>query len=568
MHRISRSCALAIPMALLLAACASPPSSPARSGQISSDGSQPARISAPKRVVAGIPSTPPFLYNKINIGGVGGQGSALQDLVHVGLTAYDTRNVLHPRLAAAVPSLENGLWKLLPDGRMETTWHLRPNLRWHDSTQFTSADLAFTLTVVGDPELPVLSNAAKGLIESVSYDPGTLTVMWNRPFILADALFSADLAVPMPMHLLDRAYRESKSTLLEQPFWSTEFVGTGPFRVKEFERGSHLLVEAFDGFALGRPKVDQVEVRFVSDETTLVANLLAGSIDLTLARAISAEQGGQLRDQWKEGRIENSIDDWYIMYPQFIGANPPVVTDARFRRALMHGADRQQMADTLEGGLSTVVHAVVAPSEPEYPAIESSIAKYDFDPRRAVQIVEGLGYTRGSDGFFRDRSGQKLEVEINTTRLDAHQKLMFALKGDWERIGVGVETVVIPPQRAQDGEYRATFPGFALQGHPRDLTRFLSREARLPERSYTGGNNARYMNPELDGQIDRYFSTVPTRERYQLLAQIVAHISEQLVVLPLIWRVDPTALSNRLLNIGPKGPDATQAWNAHEWDVK
>ena len=76
------------------------------------------------------------------------------------------------------------------------------------------------------------------------------------------------------------------------------------------------------------------------------------------------------------------------------------------------------------------------------------------------------------------------------------------------------------------------------------------------------------MNPELDGLIDRYFSAIPKADRNRFLAQIVHHVTDQVVVLPFAWRADPTAIASRLVNVGAKGRDATQAWNAHEWDVR
>src|SRR5438132_1600567 len=102
-------------IASIASACAGPGSALGPSSN-----PQPQRA-ALKRITAGIPSDPPILYNKLNVGGVGGQGNALQDLVHVGLTTYDIQRTLQPRLASSVPSLENGQWRLAPDGHMETT---------------------------------------------------------------------------------------------------------------------------------------------------------------------------------------------------------------------------------------------------------------------------------------------------------------------------------------------------------------------------------------------------------------------------------------------------------------
>ena len=79
-------------------------------------------------------------------------------MVHSGLTVRGDQRIRHPQLAEAVPSLENGLWRLLPDGRMETTWKLREGARWHDGVPLTSEDLLFSLQVGRDPEMSAFSS--------------------------------------------------------------------------------------------------------------------------------------------------------------------------------------------------------------------------------------------------------------------------------------------------------------------------------------------------------------------------------------------------------------------------
>src|SRR5207248_6900336 len=129
-------------------------------------------------------------------------------------------------LAEQVPSVENGLWKLLPDGTMETTWNIRPNATWHDGQPFTADDLIFTLQVVRDPELPIFGNAAYAFISDIrSSDPRTVTVTWNQPFIHADWLFSAPLALPFAKHMLQTTYQDHKSTFTEEPYWGHDYVG-------------------------------------------------------------------------------------------------------------------------------------------------------------------------------------------------------------------------------------------------------------------------------------------------------------------------------------------------------
>jgi peptide/nickel transport system substrate-binding protein len=481
---------------------------------------------------------------------------------------------LQPQLAEAVPSAENGLWKLLPDGRMETTWRIKPEARWHDGTPFTSQDLAFTLRVVSDPEIAVLRDRAYSLIEAVeAADPQTITVRWRQPYIEAATLFTHQLAQPMPRHILERVYLDSKATFTESPYFNTEYVGLGPYRVQEFVGGSHVLLRAYDDYVLGRPKIDEIEVKFISDPNVLVANVLAGSVEVTLGRGISLEQAAQVRDQWRDGQFINAVKSWLVVYPQFVNASPQIITDVRFRRALLHAVDRQQLVDTLQFGLVPVAHSILSPNQPRFKEIEErNVVRYEYDPRRAMQIVEGLGYARGQDGFFRDAAGQRLSLEFRTITTDINQKAMFAIADDWQRAGIATETVVIPTQRATDLEYRANFPAVELLRQPdnlRGMVRLHGSEARTADKGFTGTNNARYMNPELDVLIDRYLSTIPETERTQVIGQVVHHMTDQVVVMGMFFDGQPVLVSNRIVGVGPgSGEFTVQTWNAHQWDVR
>jgi peptide/nickel transport system substrate-binding protein len=455
---------------------------------------------------------------------------------------------------------------------MTITWRIRDNARWHDGTPFTAADLLFTAQVVRDRDLPEFRDPAFDSIADVQApDPRTIVVTWTRPYIRADAMFSPALAMPMQKRALEQAYTENKAAFTEQRYFNTEFVGAGPYRVKEWARGSHMVLEANGDYALGRPKIDEIEIRFIPDPTALVAVILSGAIDLTLSSTLSLEQALQLRDQWSAGHVEMTYAGWFVAYPQFVDPNPAIIGDVRFRRALMYALDRQQLVDNLMAGLSAVADSYVPPSRAEYPALAPSIVRYEYDAARARGMLEALGYTRGADGMLRDSANQPLMVEANSTTNDANVKVMLAVADFWKQVGVGVDPVVIPPQRAADQEYRSTFPGFAVQNQSNsiaDLSRLHGREARTAENRFAGGNNARYMNPEFDALIDRFFAAIPQDARTQVLAQIIRHMGEQLNVMPLVYQIDPNVIANRMVNAGPKGEEATQAWNAATWDVK
>jgi len=528
----------------------------------------PRALAATKKITAAVMSNPTVLSMELSPSGIRG-ADALVQLVNAGLTIEDNRTMLQPGLADAVPTVENGLWKVLPDGRMETTWRIRPNAKWHDGAPITSADFVFSGQVRQDRELSEFHLTVWESVDEVQApDPATVMVKWRRPYIRADGLFTTP---PLPRHLLEKLYTEEKSRFRELPYWSQEFVGAGPYRLKEWASASYLILEAHDSYVLGRPRIDIVEVKIIPESSTLVANLLAGAVELTLGLTLSLEQAVQVRDQWRGGRVDVNVQDWVVMFPQFINANPSVITDLRFRRALIQAIDREQMAETIQYGLVPVAHAIVYPGTPEYAAVEPRIVKYDYDQRGAIQTIESLGYTRRSDGFFRDASDQRLAVQIQSSAvLDINMKTLYPVADSLQRAGVGVDVDIVPPQRASDREYRASFPGFSLQRQPggtRSLDRYPGSEARLPERNYTGNNNARYINADFDSALDRYNTAIPIMERYQALAEVVHHMSDQVTVFPFFYDTKSSMIGGRLHNVTGMGDESTQAWNAQDWDV-
>jgi peptide/nickel transport system substrate-binding protein len=404
-------------------------------------------------------------------------------------------------------------------------------------------------------------------------DLQTVTVSWKRTFIEADTMFSYAVALPMPKHLLERPYQEDKANFLGIPYWNQEFIGAGPFRIRDWVLDSHVVLAANPDYALGRPKIDEIEVRFIPDPTTLMANVLAG-VEMTIGRALSLDQALQVKDQWREGSFLLRSRSWGPINVQFVNPNPVIVTDFRFRQAMLMAIDRQQLVDTMYHGQSSIAHSFVSSDTPQGKAVEHAVVRYEFDPRRSIQSIEGLGYRRGGDGFFVDGSGQRLTVELRTTvQNPVHTPATAAVANYWEQIGVGVEQNLVSPQRAQDREYRAQYPAFELviTGNGVNSTgvrKYHSSSIPLQENRFqVAGNNSRYSHPEVDAAIDRYIVTIPMAERMQALAQLVQHQTTNLTVMGLFFATEPSMVANRIKNTTARSELASEAWNAHEWDV-
>jgi peptide/nickel transport system substrate-binding protein len=556
----------ALLMVLVVGCAACAPARPSQPGQQGVSQSVPPR---PKRIVAGIRAEPPLFYQQVTFGAHG--LDTIQDMLSAGLITFNEERDGVAQLAESVPTIENGLWKVEPDGRMETTWRIRPGAEWHDGTPFTSADVAFTARLPGE----IAGFAAPGLrlLDRVETpDERTVVAYWKQPYIAADQLFTRQLLLPVPRHILEQPFQDDRAAVMEHPYWTRDFVGTGPFRLKELVRGSHLVLEANDRYVLGRPKIDTVEVRFILSTDVLAANLLAGAIELTLGSALALEQALEVVKNSRDYTLISTPRSLQKLHPNFVNPNPAVIGNMEFRRALLHAINRQEMIDTLEAGVTTVPISALPPNQAQYREIEASLPRYDYDPRRSEQMIAAQGYVLGSDGAFIDGGGRKLEVELRTTGGDDNAQQMTASIADyWQRVGVTTDLNFVPRQLQQDREYRALRPGFQLTGGGSDiegLGTLHSSENPRADTSWSGNNTSRYVNAEFDAIYDRYITTISKAERTQALGQVLQHIAVNLPVLGIYYRIDPTVLHNRLVNIGGRQGITSQAWNSHEWDVK
>ena len=564
-------------LAILLAACSgAPPLTPSAQAPAGSTGAAPSQgqPSAPKRIVIGVGANLPSPHSAISAP-LSGADEVMQ-LVTSGLTAEDEYLRVQPVIAEAVPSTENGLWTVFPDGRMETTWRLREGATWHDGMPVTSDDLLFTMQVARDPDVgPFYSSLHQQLIETVQApDPRTVRITWKQPYIQADRTFNTDRM--MPRHLLEAAYLADKASFANLPYWTSEYVSNGPYKLREWETGVHALLDAYDGYRLGRTKIDQIQIRFIADNNTMLANVLADSLDVLVgARHLAFDQALEAQARWTGGTVVLGANGWSVMHPQMLYSNPVIVQNVQFRRAMFHAIDRQAMADTLQGGLAPVAHSVYVPSDPMHQATLSQVVKYDYDPRRAAQLIEGLGYRKGTDGTYVDASTQRLISEVRTTGdIETTVKQMFAIQDYWNRLGVATEAVTIPPQRQQDREYRSTFCCFeVLQGGHGENGLIARRMAgaRTPENGWRGAaptNYSNYVNEEHDALIARYLTTIPMDERTRVAGQILHQLTDQVLMMPMYYIARPTVVRNGLTGTLGRDAGTVTTFNVTQWDLK
>ena len=558
-------------LAVTLAGCA--PGGPGQSREPAASG-QPA---APKTVRLGITADAEPTEGGI-MGARSAGGFEVIYALHAALTIYDTSSTLEivPRLAERVPTIENGDWQVFPDGTMEVAWQLRPNARWHDGTPVTAEDFVLGFQIAVDDPFGRGTGTVRQMADVVATDPQSLTIRWKNLNIFANAMGIETGLIPYPRHKLGALWEAGdKQAFANSPYLADEFVGLGPYKIREWLRGSYLEAEAFDGYFEGKPKIDRLSLRFVGDTNTLVVMFMAGELDVIPVGSLKAGEADVLKRQYETagmGRIVVSDAKLRQGMPQLRDPDAIWARDPRIRQALTQLIDRPALAETVQFGLAAVDDITLQRTDPAYSlAKQKGLPKLEFDSSQAHRLLAEAGLTRGADGTYQPAAGAPFSFELSTTGdIQTNVQEMLAIANAWKQAGMQVENVIIPGTANKD-EVRNKLRGINLTSSDlayRGFESFITREIATEARRWRGDNITGWGNPAFDDSYQRLLGTINSAERSQIAADLVKTLLDQVLYIPLTYSGDVSAVSRAVGGVtGVMRPQPVTAWNVHAWEM-
>jgi peptide/nickel transport system substrate-binding protein len=510
------------------------------------------------------------------LGSRGGVGdSSARRLFNADFALLDERGAARPYLAEALPQLNTETWRLLPEGRMETTYRLKPGLTWHDGAAVSAQDFVFAWRVYATPQFGVAASAPISHMEEVAAtDERTVVIRWRRLFPEADALQAEDFQA-LPRHLLEAAFeQDTPDAFMSRTFWSTEYVGLGPYRADRWEPGAFLEAVAFDHHVLGKPRISRVQLRFIGDSNAVMANLLAGEVHVTLPYTIYTTQTTVLRREWSAngGTVIVVPAGWRkaeVQHrPEY--ANPRAILDVRVRAALAYALDKDALNDSLFEGQGFLADVMIPSTKDYYPIVERAITKYPHDPRRSEQLLIEAGYTRGPDGFFGGRGEGRLAIELRANTSADLQLEMSIMAGQWRAAGIDIKEAPVSLTQARDGQFRATFPGMYTGGGgfgEAGLANFITSAISGPENRWGASNRGGYSNPEYDRWFEAFSTTLDRAERSQQIAQMARIFTEDVAAISIHFSPNVIARASALRGPAAFAPESLPTWNIYEWEL-
>ena len=563
-------------LTILLAACANPPPA-ARPGGAPSE-SQPSAPSQPSRTLRVVIRAEPASLGGTRLIPTGITTSFERRVFNASLILRSAEGTDLPYLAEAVPQLNSDSWRILSDGRMETTYRLKPNLTWHDGAPLTAEDFVFAWRVYTNPAYGTAGSKPHAQMEEIAApDPRTVLIRWKQPYPAAAELWEDQFA-PLPSHILEAPYGRDRDNFPGIAFWTTDYVSAGPFKVDRWEQGAFFEATAFDGHVLGRPKIDRMRVTWSADFNATLAVLLAGEADIAADDSIRVEQGLILEREWSARNA--GIVHYRPQLPRLVQvqhradyANPQAVRDVRVRRALAHAIDKPVINESLFQGKGLTSDSLIYPTLSYFPLVDQAVQKYPYDLRRTDQLMAEAGYAKDSTGIYLTPAGTRVNLEVRNIQSAQNDAERAIIADGWRRVGFEVEENVFTPAQTSDGQTLGTFRSLSITSagavtEGLNLDDYTSRGASRPETRWFGQNRGGWMNPDYDRTIDAWLTTLDQNERHRLVAQAARVMTEDLGMIPLHFNPAAIAQPTGLIGLQLKAPDVEQSWNIHEWEYR
>jgi peptide/nickel transport system substrate-binding protein len=329
-----------------------------------------------------LPSADPY-FNALAIGGV------------VADAVWDTLIYREPETGILKGDLATA-WTWTSERTLELD--LRQGVRFHNGAQFDADDVVFTFNFVANPANKAVNQDLARWIDHVEkLGPYKVRIVAKTAFPAAPTYLSS-----MVIHPHDYYAKVGPAGMSEHP------VGTGPYRVVEHARGKYIRFERngdyFKDSPRPQPKIGKIEMRFIPDPQTRVAEVVSGGVDVIIA--VARDQAEQLREVRSLQVISGETRAYSFLTMNTLPNTPaPQLKDIRVRRAIAHAIDRDAMAKFMVGEASRVLHTECHPNQ--FGCSDEGAPRYSYDPAKARQLLAEAGYPAGFDidiWAYRDRN--------------------------------------------------------------------------------------------------------------------------------------------------------------------
>lgn len=381
------------------------------------------------------------------------------------------------------------------DDGLVWTFKIRDDVKFHDGSKLTAADVAFTFNntkaIAGKVDLANMD-------EAVAIDDTTVEFRMNKPF--SSFLYNTAALAIVP----EKSYVDSAT-------YSKNPIGSGPYKFVQYDEGQQVIMERNDDYYADKSNFKKL-VLIMMDTSSAFAAVQAGTVDMAKVDEQSAQTqvGGYYLKEFTTYDYR-SISMPYNTPGTTTEEGDPignaVTSDVAVRKALSLGISREGMVQNALAGYGEATFDVFSKFDWGLGDLVKDVK--DGDVEAAKKILDEAGWVEGSDGI-REKDGVKAEFELlyGANAVD-RQAIAMSFAEEAKKLGISVK----PAGKDYDEikKLAKSTPMVLGGGHCNPMNVDMIYDGRFAKT--TGWSNViGYSNEKTDKYIEQAFSAKTDEE--------------------------------------------------------
>lgn len=429
------------------------------------------------------------------------------------LVRRDNSGDLQPDLATSWKRIDANTWR----------FHLRKGVKYQNGNDFDWKDVKFTFERMKNPQVSEFLNfgALVTSVKPVDDDKWTIDITTKEPV----PYFVQNLP---QIFIMDKESTKSRS----QGEVGLHPIGTGPYKMTKWVKGSSLSLDAYDGYWGKAPSIKHVKVLPITEDSTRMAAISTGQVDLLqgipvkLAQAIEKNPNVTLVS--RPGRRS--------IFLQLGNKEGTPTADVRVRKAIYLAIDEDAIIKNILHG-----HAKPASQIPDPPTIgyDKDIKRLSYNLEKAKKLLKEAGY---ADGFEITLTGPN-DRYVEDKQIEATIATQLSRAGIKVRVDSIPKAVFFP----KVAEHKVDFYLIGWFDGAYDFGRTYAKLLHCVDdkAGYGGTNGASFCNKDMDKQFAKANSIVDPDERAKALQKLNVMAAKQVAFIPLHYQEDDYAVSKK-----------------------
>ncbi|MEM2007107.1 MAG: ABC transporter substrate-binding protein [Sulfolobales archaeon] len=347
-----------------------------------------------------------------------------------------------------IPDLAES-WESSSDGRT-FTFYLRKDAKWHDGTPFTCKDVKYTFEAMKKYKGVAYSNLKLDMLEGImckdNYTAEFKFAEPNAPFLGFLAWYGTFV---LPEHLYNKTeyadWMDPNIPELYKP------VGTGPFKFVEYVKGSHIILEANRDYHAGTPCIEKLIFKIIPDAVAAMQSFLAGEGDvltvtppLSEIPRINATPGVLV--------LARPMPSRYFMAYNMVQEKGRLTLNKDLRFAIAYAINRTEIVEKAFSGYGFVAKGMYVPAIAW--AHNPNAKEPQFNPAKAEEMLDKLGYRKGADGMRYLPDGRKLELKLVIWQGAQTEAMAQVIKENLRKVGIELSIEILELGAFQEKAYK------------------------------------------------------------------------------------------------------------------